>query len=288
MSGLSTQRAEAGGPVADAAPIVALKDTSWLNRVRSAVLPPIVAGLLGLAVLEGVARSGWVPSVVWPSPFTVMSEMVSQAASTNMWEHLWITLQESLIGFAIGSAIGFSVGAAIGVSRLVLKAVYPYVVLIQSMPRVALAPVFIALLGFGMSSKVLTAVAICFFPPLINTMIGLANYESNSLELMKSMGATRFQIFRMLLLPGALPMIFGGLKTALTLAVIGAIVGELTAANAGMGMLIVTAAYQLRIPAVFGYVMWLSIVALVLFRGMDYIDRRIVFWKEDGISGPQH
>jgi len=257
----------------------------WSRKFSSDILPPIIAGLLGIATLEVVARSGLVPSVIWPSPFAVLREMYQQVTGLLLWEHLWITMQESIIGFVIGSAIGFTLGAAIGVSRLILKAVYPYVILIQSMPRVARAPVFIALLAFGMSSKILTAVAICFFPPLINTMIGLASADREAIELMKSIKASRFQIFRMLQLPGALPVIFGGLKTALTLAIIGAIVGELTAANEGVGMLIVTAAYQLRMPAVFGYVLWLSVAALVLFRIMDYIDRRIVFWRTDSAEG---
>jgi NitT/TauT family transport system permease protein len=207
--------------------------------------------------------------------------MADQAVSAYLWQNLWVTLQEGLLGFAIGASIGFVIGVGIGVSTLMSRAVYPFVVLIQSMPRVALAPVFVALLGFGMSSKVLTAVAICFFPVLLNTIVGLRNFDSDALILMRSLRASRMQIFRKLLLPGALPMIFAGLKTSMTFAILGAIVGELTAATEGIGSLIDIAAFQLRMDAVYGYIMWMSLVSLAIFGFMDWLDRRVVFWRDD-------
>lgn len=245
------------------------------------VLPPVVTFMVGLGLFELLARTDFLPDVVTPSPFTVLDTMGAQATSEFMWENMWVTLQEGLLGFLIGATIGFVLGVGIGVSTLVSRAVYPFVVLVQSMPRVALAPVFVALLGFGQSSKVLTAVAICFFPVLINTIVGLRNFSSDALMLMRSLHANRWQTFRKLLLPGAMPMVFGGLKTSMTFALLGAIVGELTAANEGIGALIEVSAFSLRMDQVYGYILWMSLVSLVIFGFMDLLDRKVVFWRED-------
>ena len=255
------------------------------HRVRdwvvTRVLPPVLMFVFLLGLLELISRMEILPAVVTPSPFTTLETMFDQARSAYMWENMWVTLQEGLAGFAIGAAIGFVLGVGIGVSTVVSRAVYPFVVLVQSMPRVALAPVFVALLGFGKSSKVLTAVAICFFPVLINTIVGLRHFDPDALLLMRSLRASRFQIFRKLLLPGAMPMVFGGLKMSMTFALLGAIVGELTAATEGIGSLIDIAAFQLRMDAVYGYIVWMSIVSLVIFGLMDWLDHRVVFWRED-------
>lgn len=245
----------------------------------SRVLPPLVSGVLIVAVFEVAHRVEIIPAVLLPSPASVGEEMVQLAVSGFFWSNLWVTLQEALLGFAFGSLIGLVLGVAVGVSSLVARALYPYVVLVQAMPRVALAPVFIAVLGFGMASKVMTAIVICFFPVFINTLVGLQQVDENALSLMRSLRASRMQIFRKLQFPGALPVIFGGLKTAMTLAFIGAIVGELSAANAGVALLIEAAAFQLRMDAVFAAILWLAVVALVLFGVMEVLDRRIVFWR---------
>jgi NitT/TauT family transport system permease protein len=276
---VQTQDASTQGPAA----VISGMSTGarWRGRLRSYVLPPVLMFGFFLGALELISVTEVLPRIVTPSPFTVLETMVDQAASAYMWENLWVTLQEGLYGFAIGASIGFVIGVGIGVSTLMSRAVYPFVVLIQSMPRVALAPVFVALLGFGMSAKVLTAVAICFFPVLLNTIVGLRNFDSDGLILMRSLRASRMQIFRKLLLPGALPMIFGGLKTSMTFAILGAIVGELTAATEGIGSLIDIAAFQLRMDAVYGYIMWMSLVSLAIFGLMDWLDKRVVFWRDD-------
>lgn len=242
-------------------------------------------GVVSLALWELVHRLELIPNVILPSPISVVEEMGVLVVSGYFWEHLWVTLQEALIGFGLGSIIGFVLGVGVGMSRWFSRALYPYIVLVQAMPRVALAPVFVALLGFGMGAKVLTALVICFFPVFINTLIGLQEVDEDSLSLMRSLCATKGQIFRKLQLPGSLPMIFGGLKTAMTLALVGAIVGELSAANAGIALLIEAAAFQLRMDAVFAAILWLSIVAVVLFGIMELLDRKIVFWKEHARRG---
>jgi NitT/TauT family transport system permease protein len=151
-------------------------------------------------------------------------------------------------------------------------------VLLQSMPRITLAPAFIAMFGFGMMPKILMGIVLCFFPVLINTIVGLRSADSDSLLLMRSMNATRLQMFRKLLLPNALPAISGGLKTALSFALLGSIVGEMFAGNDGIGGLINTTSFQLRIDAMFGFILWASLVSLSLFGIMTLLDKKLIFW----------
>lgn len=252
-----------------------------LGRRARLAAGPLLTGALAIAIFELVHRSGLLSTLIIPSPFSVLLAMWQQALTAHMWSNMWITVQESLWAFFIGSAIGLLFGIAIGMSRTASRALYPYIILVQSMPRVALAPVFVALLGFGQQPKVLTAIAICFFPVLINAIVGLRHVDEDSIMLMRTLCASRSQMFWKLLLPGAMPMIFGGLKTNMTLAFLGAIVGELTAANAGVGLLIEASAFQLRMDAVFAYIMWLSLVSLAAFGVLELIDRRVVFWKAE-------
>ena len=241
---------------------------------------PLLAGGIAVASLEFVHRSGWVHPIAWPSPFSVFVAMYHQMSTSEMWENLWITIQEAWWGFLLGSAIGFVAGTGIAMSRFVSRALYPFTVLFYSMPIIAFAPVFVALFGFGRTPKVLMAAAICFFPVLVNTVTGFRNVGEDEVSLMRSMCAPRRQIFWRLLVPTALPSIFGGLKTTMTLAFLGAIVGEFTSANEGIGLLVNSAAIRLDMDRVFGYIIWLALTSLVLFPLIDRLAKRIVFWTE--------
>lgn len=254
---------------------------SRARRVRSMVVPPLIAGVLIIALLELVGRSGILPRILFPSPFAVFEAIWNQMFNGFLWYNLWITLLESVAGFALGSAIGFALGVAIGLSRTMSRALYPYVIIVQAIPRVALAPLFIAFFGFGIASKIVISLAVCFFPVLINTIVGLRQADPSAVTLMRSFSSTRMMVFRKLLLPGALPAIMGGLKTALTLAFVGAIVGELIGANAGVGTLISQSAFSLRIDAMFGYILWLSFLSLAIFALLELADRKLVFWTQD-------
>lgn len=251
------------------------------RRLLRTVAPALITGIIVLVALELFSRSGIVPSILFPGPLDIFSAMATQATTSFLWSNLGITFVEGLAGFVIASVIGLTFGIGIALSDLIARAVYPYVILFQAMPRVALAPVIIAFFGFGIESKIVIATAIAFFPVLINTIIGLREVDQSALLLMRSLHATRRQIFTKLLLPSALPSIFGGLKAAMTFAFVGAIVGELEAANMGIGQLVQSAAFQLRIDAMFGYILWLALLSLLIFGAMEWIDRKVVFWTED-------
>jgi NitT/TauT family transport system permease protein len=231
-------------------------------------------------VLSSIDPPFW-PEIILSKPSEIVPAFLQAITTGFVWENFWVTFQEAIIGFVIGAGGGFVLGALVALSPTFRKALYPVIVLFQSTPRVALAPVFIAWFGFGMTSKIGLAVTICFFPVLVNTITGLTIVDEDSLLLMRSLRSTRFQIFRELRLPSAMPAIFAGLKAALTFAVIGAIVGELTAANEGAGHLIETASFQFRMDDVFAYLSMLALAGLALFLAASYVERKLIFWHAD-------
>jgi NitT/TauT family transport system permease protein len=243
--------------------------------------PAVVVGLIITGTFQAIAKFELLPSILFPPVEDVFLEMYRQAFTSTLWMELSVTMREAIAAWVIGSGIGFIFGVGIGLFPWVSRGAYPYMVLLQSMPRITLAPAFIAMFGFGMTPKVLMGIVLCFFPVLINTIVGLRSADPDSLLLMRSMKASKFQIFRKLLLPGAMPMISGGLKAALSFALIGAIVGEMFAGNEGMGGLINTTSFQLRMDAMFGFILWTSLVSLALFGIMTALDRKFIFWTEN-------
>ncbi|MYF26671.1 MAG: ABC transporter permease [Acidimicrobiia bacterium] len=227
--------------------------------------------------LSWLDPSFW-PAIVLSRPTDIIPAFF-QAITTGfvLW-HFWVTFQETIIGFVLGAGGGFLLGVYVALMPNFRKAFYPVIVLFQSTPRVALAPVFIAWFAYGISAKIALAAPICFFPVLVNTITGLTLVDENAGLLMKSLRASRWQMFRHLRLPGAVPTIFAGLKSAITFALIGAIVGELSGTNEGAGHLIETAAFQFRSDDVFAYLLMLSLIGLALFLIASVLEKRLLFW----------
>lgn len=239
--------------------------------------------LLGCLIWEFLSLldpPGW-PEIILSRPTEIFPAFFRAITSGFVWANFWVTIQETLIGFALGAGGGFLLGMGVSLSPYFRKGFYPLIVLFQSTPRVALAPVFIAWFAFGMTAKVALSATICFFPVLVNTITGLALVDENAGLLMKSLRANRWQTFRHLRLPSAIPTIFAGLKAALTFALIGAIVGELSATNEGAGHLIEAASFQFRMHDVFAYLMMLALFGLVLFLLAGWLERRLIFWQVD-------
>ena len=228
----------------------------------------------------------WLDPPFWPEillskPSEIFPAFFEAIQTSFVYWHFWVTLQETAIGFVIGAGGGFLLGTFVALLLTFRKAFYPVIVLFQSTPRVALAPVFLAWFGFGILPKVALAATICFFPVLINTITGLTVIDENAGLLMRSLRATRWQTFRHLRLPSSAPTVFAGLKAALTFALIGAIVGELSGTNEGAGHLIEKAAFQFRSDDVFAYLLMLSLMGLALFLLAGGLERRLLFWHVD-------
>lgn len=240
----------------------------------------VLFGVALLALWDLAVRSGLVHEIIMPYPLDVVTatgELVSGAG--QFWFHTWITTLETLVGFAVGALIGFALGALVGTWVFLRQMWFPYIVAFQGLPKVVLAPVFLTAFGFGITSKIAMAVVLAFFPVLINTMVGLASVEPEQVKLMRSYAATRGQTFRMLTLPTAVPFIFAGLKTSLTFALIGAIVGEFVGAAEGLGFLLHLYAYQLRVPEVWAIMVALALLGVILYGTIEWVDRKIVFWR---------
>jgi NitT/TauT family transport system permease protein len=252
--------------------------------MRGAVLSPLSFVLI-LVVWEIVCRAGMVSPLVLPAPSRVWDGLVILFTAPWFPQHVWYTTAETLIGFAIGGVAAILLGIVMVNVRLFKEVIYPYVVAFQVMPKVVLAPIFITWFGFGIESKIVMAIAISFFPVVINTVVGLESVEENASLLMRSLAASRSQIFWKLAWPTALPSIFAGLKTSLTLALIGALVAEFVTAKEGLGTLITTFSFELKVYLVFACIIVVSVLGLVLYGLMEVLERKIVFWRRSRFTG---
>lgn len=239
----------------------------------------LVIFLILLGIWIWAVETEAVHRVILPPPGEVATAFFVTFTEGFFYEHLWVTLQEVLIGFAIGVVLGFSLGALFGVYALAREVSYAYIVAFQGLPKIVLAPMFITAFGFGMTSKVVMAVAISFFPLLINTMSGLMTVDEEAVRLMRSLTASRKDVFLKLSVMHAMPSIFAGVKTSLTLALIGAIVGEFVGARSGLGFLLASYSYQLQVDRVWAITLILGLIGIILYVVIEWADRKIVFWS---------
>ncbi|HAQ23131.1 MAG TPA: ABC transporter permease, partial [Acidimicrobiaceae bacterium] len=264
-------------------PIVALEIESGASTRRWPIR--VVVHLLTFAAVLAVwvvaSNQGWVSERILPPPAEVLESWWNLASKGILADHLGVTLWEVFAGFVIGAAGGFIIAVVASFWADFRSVVWPYMVALQVTPRVAIAPLLFIWLGFGALPKIVLAATICFFPVLINSLTGLMLVDEEADQLFRSLGATRSQRFFRLALPGALPVIFAGLKTSISLALIGAIVGEFVSAQEGLGLLIQRFSFQLNTSAAYAVLLTLTVIGLVLYGLMELADRWIVYWNRD-------
>src|SRR6187401_2499701 len=219
-----------------------------------------------------------IPQFILPAPSNVFVAFYRGFASALYIDHIWITVTETLMGFVLGTALAFMLGTVIALSRPVEYFLYPFVVMFQAMPKVALAPLIIIWFGLGLTSKVVSAALVAFFPLMVNTIVGLRSADEDRVNLMRSLSASRWQIFHMLQLPNALPYIFAGLEIAMIFALIGAIVAELISSERGLGMLMQSMSFTMDVAGQFSILFILSILGLILNGAVTLVRRRVLFW----------
>lgn len=224
------------------------------------------------------------PSFILPSPLRVGQRFLSVLVDGTLWRHTRITLTEALLGFVLGCVVGASVGYLLAQWPRLEKVLSPYVVASQAIPIVALAPLLVLWFGSGMVSKILVCALVVFFPILINTVVGLQSPSEEARELMHSLSATRWQTLVLLELPAALPMLFSGLRMGITLSVIGAVVGEFVAADAGLGFLTNVARGLYDTPLLFVALFTLVTIGLTLYGLVLLIERRVLSWRSRMLS----
>lgn len=250
-----------------------------LSRTWVRIALPVAVLVVAIAAWELGSLTGLVNPITVPSASDTFAAMVSLTQQGYFWEATWITLQETLLGFLIGATAGLVIGALTGTFQVFRVALWPFVVAFQNTPRVALAPIFLTWFGFGMTSKVVMAAVICFFPVVINTVAGLASVDDNARLLFRTYGASTRQTFFRLTLPTAAPITFAGIKTALTLALLGAIVGEFVGASEGLGVLVNEFNFQLEVAMAFAVVVYLAVIGLILYGLIEWLERRLITWS---------
>jgi NitT/TauT family transport system permease protein len=242
-----------------------------------------------LAVWELIVWLFAIPLFILPAPSSIFVALWRGITSSLYLDHVWVTLAETLLGFALGSVLAFSLGIAVALSRRTEYFLYPFIVMFQAMPKVALAPLIIIWFGLGLTSKVVSAALVAFFPLMVNTIVGLRSADEDRINLMRSLAATRGQIFWMLLLPNAMPYIFAGLEIAMIFALIGAIVAEFVGAQSGLGMLMQSMNFTMDVAGQFSVLLILSVLGLLLNSLVTEVRRRVLFWDPSqklGASAP--
>lgn len=243
------------------------------SRLGSAAL--FLAVLLAWQFLPGLTNT---PSYVIPELSEVIKALTDPAAFPRYLEGIRYTMTEVGLGLGIGIVIGLGGGMVLAEIPALYRIIFPYIVAIESLPKVALAPLFIIWLGFGLPSKVVVVVLLAFFPILVNTIHGLRSVDRDQIDLFKANGASRAQIRTKLLLPAALPSMFSGLELAVAVSMIGAIVAEFVGAQKGLGVLILQAQAKMETAAVFALLIILSAIGISLNLLVRYLRRKVIFW----------
>jgi NitT/TauT family transport system permease protein len=245
-----------------------------------------LAGLVVLLLAWDLAVTTLhVPTYILPAPQAVWHALwsglaVSPAAATGYYLPLWSTLSNAAIGFVIGTVCGLVLGSLMAESRRVEKLLMPYAFALQSLPKVAIAPLIVIWLGFGDSSKIAIAALLAFFPVLINSFTGLRAVEPERVDLMRSLSATRFETYRIVKLPNAAPYIFAGLDMAVVYALLGTIVAEFLGAQQGMGVVITQAQAVTDVAGVFAALVILGVMGVLLHTVVRRLEKRVVHWSD--------
>ena len=248
-----------------------------LRRILdSGVVRPVLF-IAGLFVLwEAVIDIFRIPPYLIPAPLAVVKQLVAE------WPRLLseslVTTYATLGGFALSIAFGIPIAVWIAYSRTVESYVYPLLVFSQSVPKIAIAPLFVVWFGFGIIPKIIAAFMLGFFPVVVSTVAGFKSVEPDMLDLARSMKASRLQTFLHISMPQAMPSIFAGLKVSVTLAVVGAVVGEFVGSNSGIGYLLQIANGNFDLPLMFAALTVLSLIGVLLFVAVDIVERLMIPW----------
>jgi NitT/TauT family transport system permease protein len=240
----------------------------------AAVLAPIMVMIAVVAIWEAGTQLFAVPAFLLPPPSAIAASMVKNA--TLLAAGAWVTTLEILLGFLLSIAVGIPLALMIFLWPAFARAVLPLLISSQAMPKVAIAPLFLVWFGFGLLPKVLIAFLIAFFPVVINTAVGLAAIEPEKIHLARSMGLGALDTFFKIRLPDALPAIFAGLKISITLAVVGAVVGEFVGGDAGLGNLLLIANGAMDTQLLFAGIVCLTILGVGLYALVALAERLVI------------
>ena len=239
-------------------------------------LPALLVFVASVIAWELIIVGFKVKEFLVPAPSKVLLQLFNRNLS---WPyHFWVTAWETIAGFAVAAVVGIALAYLIVHYKRLNQILYPYVLLAQIVPKVAVAPLFFIWFGFGEAPKVLVAFLVAFFPIIIDTIVGLHAADPDMLDFMRTLGASPYKTFMKVRLPAALPHIFGGFKVAITLAVIGAVIGEFVGAESGLGYMIIRAQSHFRTDQVFAALFLLSVLGMALFMAFVLMERVAIPW----------
>ena len=247
-----------------------------MKRALPAALPAALVALLVLVAWEALVRLFGVPAFLLPGPSAIAGAFWE--SRDRLLRHAGPTAGEAVLGFLVAVAAGALSGLLINRSALAERSLYPWLVVSQTLPTVAIAPILVTWLGYGQLPKVLVVTLFCFFPITVATVDGLRATDPDLVRLMRSFGATRWRIFFMVEAPGALPFLFGGVRLAVTYCVIGAVVGEWVGSSRGLGFLMIQDKAQFEIPRLFAEISLLSVMGVSLFLLVALLQRLAASW----------
>jgi NitT/TauT family transport system permease protein len=248
-----------------------------VEMLRSDTVTGLVSIFILLALWQFAVVAFAVKPFILPAP-TAIAARVWADASGELLTHLPTTVIEVLLGFFTAAVIGVVLGAGIALVPLIEKSIYPCVLAFQTVPKVAIAPLFIIWFGFGLQSKVVTAALIAFFPILVNVVAGLRSVDTRRLMLMRALRATPWQTFAKVRLPGMLPFLFAGLEIGLVFSIIGVIVGEFIGSSTGLGVLIIQRQGMIDVAGMFSVLIYLSLLGLALNFILIQVKKRMIYW----------
>jgi NitT/TauT family transport system permease protein len=228
-----------------------------------------------------------VSKFILPPPLAVAESFVELITSASTLYHTWITLYETLVGFALATVIGVGLGAILGKTPWLEQALNPFIVATQVVPKVALVPLFILWFGFGPEAKIVVAAVLAFFPILTNTVLGVKSVDFGHKDVMTVLNARRWQRFLTLELPSALPAVLAGMEVGVVLAIIGAVVGEYLGGSTGLGHLAVAALNDYKVGTLFAIILLLTLIGFALYVLVGMLKHFVIPWHESVVTTRQ-
>jgi putative hydroxymethylpyrimidine transport system permease protein len=244
-----------------------------MSRKYASAIALIVAILVAWEV---IVRAAHIPEYLLPSPTEILADLKTDWVI--LWPAMWVTLREVLIGFVIATVAGVGLAVLLHLYGPLRRAMYPILIGSQTIPIIVLAPILVILLGYGILPKLVIVALICFFPIVVNGLDGLRAVDDDFIRMMYTLDATRWGIFRRVEFPGALPSFFSGMRIAATFASIGAVFGEWSGSNAGLGYVMLAATPNLLTSRIFAAILILTVISLVLFGLVSLLERIFVPW----------
>lgn len=235
-----------------------------------------------LLLLWEVSAGRWIDPFWFSKPSAIFARLVVWARSGQLWFHLFITFEETALGFFWGALTGIALGFLLGMNPLLGSLASPFLTALYTVPRIALAPLFVLWFGIGLKTKVVFSAVIVFFLVFYTTYDGVRNVDTDLMNVVRVMGATRRHILQKVLVPATLTAVFLGLRVAIPYALVGAVVGEIVASNKGLGFLLNNASFNFDTPAVFASIFVMMVLSLLLHSAVEALQRRLLRWKATG------